>query len=92
MSTQARRTQADVQAYLVRQLLHGQALTASEAARLLECDAGHTRRALASLHDATVVRVAAWKREILGGPWIAAYAWNGLDQSEDAKHPRKGLS
>jgi len=64
---------------------------ATKAAEALSCDPGHTRRALAALHDSTLIYVASWDRCIVGGPWVAVYAWCGTDMKQAALHPRNAM-
>lgn len=69
---------------------HDKAYTATDAAAVLQCSPGHTRAALAALHDAAVIYINEWSRRIVGDPWIAAYAWCGAEPKPDAAHPRRG--
>lgn len=90
--TSQRRSQAHVQAYLVRLLLDGEQLSASDAASKLGCSVSHTRSAFVALHDSMLAHVVRWQRLIPAGPWVAVYAWCGLQFREDVPYPRMSAS
>lgn len=86
------RSQPHVQAFLVRLLLDGDQITATDAAAKLSCSVDHTRSAFVALHDSTLVRIVRWQRLSQAGPWFAVYAWCGTQFREDEPYPRKSAS